>query len=199
MPVLGVTGARALPLAARPGLLASVRALLRALPAGTMVSPLAEGADQVAAEAALAEGWRLEAVLPFPAAEYERDFEAPATPGVTSADCLAAFRRLLAAASAVTVLPHARDPDPVPGYEAAGEAVVARAALLVALWDGARPGKRAGTGETIALAASRGVPVWWLPVAGGGPRVIEGMGGFEARDALPEGKAAWDWLVGWRG
>jgi hypothetical protein len=199
MPVLGVTGARALPLAARPALLASVRALLRALPVGVMVSPLAEGADQLAAEAALAEGWRLDVVLPFPAAEYEQDFAQPVTPGVSAAACVAEFRRLIGAAASVTVLPHARAPDPVAGYEAAGEAVVARAALLVGLWDGIRTGKRAGTSETIALAASRGVPVWWLPVAGGAPRVIENTAAFDAHHALPEGAAAWSWLAAWRG
>lgn len=198
-PVLGVTGARALPLAARPALSEALRTLLRALPRGVMLSPLAEGADRLAAEAALAEGWRLEALLPFPPAEYEQDFAEPVTPGVTAAACLAEFRALLAAAATVTVLPCARDPDPVAGYAAVGEAVVARSALLVGLWDGVRTGKRAGTGEVIALAASRGVPVWWLPVPGGAPRVIEGMAGFEGREALASGAAAWGWLANWRG
>ncbi len=43
-------------------------------PTLTLISPLAEGADRLAARLAVARKWRLASPLPFPRAEYERDF-----------------------------------------------------------------------------------------------------------------------------
>jgi hypothetical protein len=48
---------------------------------------LAEGSDQLIAEIALDSGWRVEAILPMPLAEYEKDF--------TNPDALFQFRKLL--------------------------------------------------------------------------------------------------------
>ena len=42
-----------------------------------LVSALAEGADRIAAKAALEAGWTLEVVLPFATEEYEQDFDSP--------------------------------------------------------------------------------------------------------------------------
>ncbi len=58
-----------------------------------LVSALAEGADRMAAQAALDLGERLEVVLPFAQKEYERDFE--------TAESRQEFRALLGRASAV--------------------------------------------------------------------------------------------------
>src|SRR6478735_6297643 len=58
-----------------------------------LLSPLAEGADRIAAEVALRAGIRLVVPLPMPQSEYERDF--------TTAGSLAEFHRLLAAAASV--------------------------------------------------------------------------------------------------
>ncbi len=95
---VGVTGHRldALPVEAQARLCERVAAALRLLeteaiglfgreadlfapdpPLFTLVSPLADGADQIAAEAALDQGWRLQAVLPFDRTEYLRDFTDP--------------------------------------------------------------------------------------------------------------------------
>jgi hypothetical protein len=52
------------------------------------VSPLARGADRLAAESALAAGYGLHVPMPFPKAVYEQDFDTP--------EDLAEFRRLLA-------------------------------------------------------------------------------------------------------
>ena len=58
-----------------------------------VISSLAEGADRMLAEAGLAAGFALEAVLPFSRAEYSRDFETP--------ELQSAFEQLLARATAV--------------------------------------------------------------------------------------------------
>src|SRR5262245_40641566 len=57
------------------------------------LSSLAEGGDRLFAKEALAAGWRLESVLPFARAEYEKDFESPAAK--------AEFQTLLGRADAV--------------------------------------------------------------------------------------------------
>ena len=49
-------------------------------PTFTLVSPLADGADQIAAEVALARGFRLQAILPFSRNTYLADFD-PALQG----------------------------------------------------------------------------------------------------------------------
>src|SRR5439155_2040530 len=58
-----------------------------------VVSPLAEGADRLVAEEALALGFHLYAPLPFERSEYERDFVTPASRRT--------FRRLLERADEV--------------------------------------------------------------------------------------------------
>lgn len=44
-------------------------------------------------------------------------------------------------------------------YAAAGEVVLADVAALVAVWDGAPPDGRGGTGDTVQTARARGLPV----------------------------------------
>src|SRR3954466_5510330 len=55
-----------------------------------LLSPLAEGADRIAAEVALRSGIRLVVPIPMAQADYERDF--------TTGESLREFRRLLATA-----------------------------------------------------------------------------------------------------
>jgi hypothetical protein len=190
---VAVTGSRRLGERARPLLRQAMDALLFALPPGTLYTPLAEGADRLAAQAALEQGWRIAPILPFAQATYEQDFAAPVTPGTTPAACLAEFRALLAAAAEVTVLDHPRHPDPRPGYEAAGRAVVERADLLLAIWDGVHTGKRGGTSETMRYAAAIGRPILWLHSDGTQPaRLIQSLPAFEHPHDLPE---ALPWLA----
>lgn len=114
-----------------------------------LVSPLAEGADQLAAEIALDLGYCLHAVLPFSREDYCKDFS---TAGVESMD------RLLHQASAMLELPHQhhRRDD---AYSLAGRATVAHCDVLIALWDGEPARGPGGTAETVALALRHGVPV----------------------------------------
>jgi len=114
-----------------------------------LVSALAEGADRLAAAAALERGIALEAVLPFPDEEYERDF---------GDDSRKEFRALLGQAKSVLVLDGAagrRDK----AYEAAGKALLDNCDVLVAVWDGEPARGRGGTREVVEEAVRRRIPV----------------------------------------
>jgi hypothetical protein len=205
---VGITGARALDAAALPALqqalrqvLGEVKATLETLagqpetaalyapgaPLLRMISPLAEGADRLAATAALALGYRLEAPLPFPADEYEHDF--PNTAGE--------FRDLLAAAAPhVLALDGARGEAETRCYEAVGRLVVRNCDLLVAIWDGGKSRGRGGTAEIVRYAARHGLPVWWLHASGQGqPAWLADGAALKQLDACPRGEAAQPLLV----
>lgn len=120
------------------------------------VSALAEGADRIFAEVALASGFRLEVLLPFSSADYETTFGDAAT----TAD----YRALLSRAQSVTEL--RGDLSNTKGaYEAVGRASVAGAGILVAVWDGAPAAGRGGTPEIVDHALACDVPVIWIDAA----------------------------------
>jgi len=165
---LGITGHRVIDPQSRDGLasaLGSLCASIRAKvveigrehaalfddcpPALTMVSPLAEGADRLAAEAALKNNYALHAMLPFPRDIYADDF---------AGDALADYNRLLDHAESVCELPARRLHDPR-GYVLVGEATVAQCDILIAVWDGEESRGRGGTADVIDHAVRRGVPV----------------------------------------
>ncbi|MFJ6729786.1 hypothetical protein ACIQPQ_33300 [Streptomyces sp. NPDC091281] len=126
-------------------------ALERLAPEGGVrgLSCLADGADSLFAEAVLAAGGRLTAVVP--ARDYRRVKVRPAH--------AARFDRLLAAADEVVVLD--RDTADRAAYEAANAVLLARADLLLAVWDGrpGTPGRPGGTADAVAAARAAGVPV----------------------------------------
>lgn len=133
-----------------------------------IVSPLAEGSDRIVAEVGLMLGAALECPLPFPVAEYERDF--------ASAASRAAFRALLDRASAVIELPGRRG-DADSAYAAVGKAVLGRSDILLAVWDGAPAAGQGGTEEVVREAIAQHLPVVWVhaietrpPCLLGGPR-----------------------------
>jgi len=160
--VLGVTGHRhlqGLAHAARARLDGRLRevvdSLRRPLPDSqqpVLVSPLAEGADRIAAWQARAAGYKLHVLLPFSAAEYEHDFASDVS--------LAEFRDLMALADESRVLPAV---DPVgqrtQAYEALGDTLIAMCDVLLALWDGHPEKGRGGTGQVVRRAVRRGVAV----------------------------------------
>ena len=119
-----------------------------------MVSPLADGADQIAADAALANGYALHAVLPFSReqtrAEVAESFRAE-------------FDRLADAAGCLLEFP-GRPAEPLEAYVMAGRATLAHSDLLIAVWDGQVPRGRGGTGEVVELAMARGIPIIHIPV-----------------------------------
>ena len=119
-------------------------------------SSLAEGADRIVAERAIAHGARLVAVLPLPADDYRADFE--------TAGSHAQFDRLLDAAALVTVTGPAASEHRTRAYYRAGDAIVRAVDVLVALWDGAAARGHGGTAEMVALARRLGTRVEVVPV-----------------------------------
>lgn len=126
-----------------------------------LLSTLAPGVDHLVADIAESIGFRLEAVLPFGRAEYERD--------VSTAKDLATFRRLYATAGEhVFELDGVRD-DPAAGvydearsYQAAGRTIVRNVDLVIAVWDGVPGGGMGRTADTIGFTARYGPRMWWI-------------------------------------
>jgi len=110
-----------------------------------LLSPLAEGADRVAAEVALASGIKVGVPMPMAQADYERDF--------TTAESLSEFRRLLATANSQWEL---SDNQPnqsllsdsnrrTQRYAAVGDFIARASHVLILLWDGRDNEKIGGT------------------------------------------------------
>ena len=132
-------------------------------PTFTLVSPLAEGADQMAAEAAIARGWQLQAVLPFDRETYLADFN--------DENSRARFRRLVEVAACTLELPG--DPnDDLEAYVMAGRGTVAHCDIMIAVWDGLPPRGRGGTGEIVEFAIQRGSAIIHISVEAGPTRIL---------------------------
>ncbi|HEX4964405.1 MAG TPA: hypothetical protein VF173_26545 [Thermoanaerobaculia bacterium] len=112
------------------------------------LSSLAVGADQRFAEIVLQLGGAIEVIVPFPG--YETRFAAE--------EERAAYRRLLAAAQAVKVLPRVSENDEEL-YFIAGRRVVDESDLLIAVWDGRPAAGLGGTADVVAYAGRQGIKV----------------------------------------
>lgn len=113
-------------------------------------TPLATGADQIAAICARSSGYVVKALLPFEAQEYRNDF----APG----EELDGFEQALAAADEIVALPGERA-DAVAAYVQVGEALVGSADVLVAIWDGEQARGPGGTAHVVEMALHSSVPV----------------------------------------
>lgn len=201
---IGVTGHRLNRISQRQldRLTPQVRALLaqaaeRARSLG-VVSPrlvcgLAEGADRHVARLALDEGYGLHAVLPFDRDLYARDFP--------SAASRREFDALLRRAERVTELP-GRHGFGSQAYHRAGQALLDRSDLLLALWDGRPALGPGGTAEVVNAAVRRRMPVVHVSTAlhtppmliwqrqGQPARGLSAYDGAPARRCRPEQLAA---------
>ena len=135
--------------------------------AWSVISCLAEGADRlvVARALALRPSAHLIAVLPLPASDYQADF----LPGESRQE----FQHLLGLASETILTPTAASRNEA--YWAAGETLLARATVLIALWDGLPAQGRGGTGELVAAARQRGLPIAWVRCGNARPGANEGL------------------------
>ena len=102
-----------------------------------LLSPLAEGADRIAAEVALRSGLLLVVPMPMPQADYERDF--------TTTESLHEFRRLLAAAASAFEVHSAETANRASKYAAVGDYIARQSNVLILLWDGEDNSKIGGT------------------------------------------------------
>ncbi len=149
--VVGITGHRDLRDGDVAPLQAAVRRFLERLrrdyPSSPLVliTPLAEGADRLAARVALELGAELVAPIPLPRADYARDFPATIVEFDRLFDDLRAVRHL--------ELPPLGD-DRALQYALAGAFVARQSHVLVALWDGIESDSVGGTSQVIAYRRS---------------------------------------------
>ncbi|MDX1380414.1 MAG: hypothetical protein R3233_04795, partial [Xanthomonadales bacterium] len=152
---VSVTAHRDLVAAELPGIEARVEACFRELadafpdlPA-TLLTPLAEGGDRLAARVALRLGVPVVAVLPMAQPEYERDFDTPAS--------LQEFHDLLDQAEHQFSLPAAPGNGAAPfegrardiQYAQLGVFLSNHCQVLLALWDGKAGARLGGTGQVV--------------------------------------------------
>jgi hypothetical protein len=161
----------------------------------TLVSTLADGADTIAAKAALDLGYALDVPLPFALADYEKEFSSDAADGHIP---LQDFRTLVGKARSVLQLPGQRrtradtkqqgDLKENRAYEAAGLTVLNQADILLAIWDGEGSRGRGGTAEMVAEAARQRIPIIHVDANGEAEPRILGRGGelYVAADAVED-------------
>ena len=160
-----------------------------------MISPLAEGADRLAAQAALEHGFQLEVPLPFNAFEYEKDF--PATTRAISRAAGGSRRR------AFFALDGGRGEAENRSYEAAGRLVVHNIATCCWRSMGWRPesrGQRRYGGNRAICGPQYGAarlvdPGGW---AGPAPGWLAGAEAARNPAASPRGGAAAAMLEAYR-
>lgn len=123
------------------------------------VSPLAEGADRLAAKEILA--WPvsedmdkpgLEAVLPLPEADYLQDFE--------TQESRDEFRELLALAKSTHILDKAESRETA--YENVGHYVVDNCDFLITIWNGKPAAGKGGTAEIMDYSRNLGKHIFWI-------------------------------------
>ncbi len=145
-----------------------------------LISPLAEGADQLVASEALELGYALHVPLPCLPEIYTAAFQR--LPAGEAEDPCAGFQRLIARAESVQVIdgaPAVRLNGAV--YASVGRAVLRHADLLIAIWDGAPADGAGGTAAVVDQARS-----WLLPVLVIDPR-HPGNGKLDDVAGLPVG------------
>jgi hypothetical protein len=123
-------------------------------PTLTLISPLAEGADRLVARLAVERKWRLAAPMPFPRAEYERDF-----PDTTNE-----FSRLLEVAIAngqVVDLAGTRERE-LDAYHEVGRFMLRHCDILIAIWNGGQPEKVGGAAQIASEGRALGIPIIWI-------------------------------------
>jgi hypothetical protein len=125
-------------------------------------TPLATGADQIAAICARSSGYFVRAVLPFEPTEYRKDF--------ADGEELEGFEQALAAADEIFALPGDRS-DLQGAYVLVGESLVTEADVVIAIWDGEEGRGPGGTAHVVELALQNSVPVIHIDIDHGSDQV----------------------------
>ncbi len=126
-----------------------------------VLSPLAEGADRIVAEAALSLDLELIVPMPISVEHYRQDFTTP--------ESLGAFDALLARARTSFIVPHAtpaahRDER----YAELGTFIAKTSDLLIALWDGLPARGIGGTADVVDARIANTEPIDWIIVSRNG-------------------------------
>jgi hypothetical protein len=125
-------------------------------------TPLATGADQIAAICARSSGYFVRALLPFEPSEYRKDF--------ALGEELDGFEQALAAADEIVALPGERR-DLESAYILVGQSLVETADILIAIWDGEHGNGPGGTAHVVELALESSVPVIHIDIDRGSDKV----------------------------
>lgn len=162
---IGVTGHRILAELDKidAGVEEALRRIEQAFPGEplTVISALAEGADRIVTYHVLARpGAGLIVPLPLPKSAYMTDFE--------SAESRAEFLSLLQRAAQVEEMSPTATRDEA--YETAGEYVLNNSDVLITIWDGRHAQGQGGTGQIVARARERGLPIAWVHAGNREPR-----------------------------
>jgi hypothetical protein len=123
-----------------------------------LVSGLAEGADRIAAHAALAQGYELWAVLPFDPAAYLADFDEAWRPPMWSRPgAQNEFGALLSRASDSIVMDGSPgDPE---AYVALGRTVLHHSDLIIGIWNREAAAGAGGTDHLLRAARQSEIPI----------------------------------------
>lgn len=119
----------------------------------TIISPLAEGADRLVVwRARENDDVQLIVPLPLELSEYMLDFN--------SISSKAEFITLLEQADQIIELPPGKTRDA--GYQASGSYLLNNSDVLVAIWDGQPARGPGGTGQIVAEAREKLMPIAWI-------------------------------------
>lgn len=119
----------------------------------TVVTSLAEGADQIATRRVLArKDANLSVILPFSQSQVRETFDDPKH--------RAEFGRLLECANEVFEIPSQANRNDA--YVVAGQEMLKRINILLALWNGRAAQGPGGTGAIVQSARSRSMPMAWI-------------------------------------
>jgi hypothetical protein len=148
--MVGMTGHAGLPPPTAELVTAALRDTLRAyVPNLVGVTMLGPGADQLFARVVLELGGTLHVVQPTTGMQYRDGFD--------DTTAQRGYDELYGQASHVQVLEHTESTEQA--HMDGGRAVVDRADMLVAVWDGQPSRGLGGTADVVAYARQRGVPV----------------------------------------
>lgn len=133
-------------------------------PTWIVLSPLAEGADQLVVERILhmQSAARLLVPLPMPEAAYLQTFITPAAQRN--------FLRLHALAKQIIELPAA--PTLQEAYLQLGRYLTSQSDLLIAVWDGQLARGPGGTGDIVQLARQTNLPLAWIHTQNASPAPV---------------------------
>lgn len=157
MAVVGVTGHRRLldTESIHSGVDRALNKINEVFPGESLIilSPLAEGADRLVVHRAM-EMFNVQLVVPLPLAvnEYMLDFNTESSRNE--------FAHLLGQANQVLEIPASKNRED--SYLAAGLYVLDNSDVLIALWDGQPAHGPGGTGQIVAKARDRLMPIAWV-------------------------------------
>ena len=128
-----------------------------------LLTPLAEGADRIAAKAAIEEGIDYVVVLPFPEEEYVKDFPESKDEyyDLTDKEKHKNLKGIFSLKDKIDDDAKKYGPERDKLYENVGAYIAKHSQVLIALWDG-KEGKRGGTSEVIKFKL-KGLPDEYHP------------------------------------